>query len=171
MMKIAPLDKAIELAAVSHSGQTDLNGKPYILHPLAVMQMVKDRGGSEEQQIVAIMHDLIEDTEVTMKQLVEMKFSHKIVNAIVALSRKNDEEYERYVDRVKKNKIARYVKMCDLEHNTMLSRMLSISGSNLTRYVKYLRAWLYLNDRISRNDYIGVILTKVTLDYQRTTIY
>jgi len=107
------LEKAINIACVAHHGQVDKRGKPYILHPLAVMFDATIQ--SEEEMITAVLHDVVEDTYVTMQSL--SVFPLNIQFAIKALSRKDGESYNKYLDRLKENQLAIKVKMADLKHN------------------------------------------------------
>ena len=88
------LESAIATAAKAHEGQTDKAGKPYILHPLRVMLNVK---GCIPEQCAAVLHDVIEDTDITAEALLELGFSKEVVDAVVLLTRSKDEDYMEYV--------------------------------------------------------------------------
>ena len=107
------LDKAITIAVECHAGQTNTIGEPYILHPLRMMF----KADTVEEKIVAILHDVIEKTDMDFKKLHAAGFNHKILSAIDSLSRKADENYDLYLDRVKKNKLAKKIKIIDLNDN------------------------------------------------------
>ncbi len=130
------LDRAIILATRAHSGQVDRAGQPYILHPLRVMLKMSN----EEARIVAVLHDVLEDTEVTAHDLAAEGFSEEIIEAVQAMSRRDDEDYEAFIQRAKQNSIARTVKMADIEDNMDPSRNLEPSVKDMERLSKYGRA-------------------------------
>ncbi|WP_017811444.1 HD domain-containing protein [Paenibacillus shenyangensis] len=130
------LERAIILATRAHSGQVDRSGQPYILHPLRVMLKVS----SEEARIVAVLHDVLEDTDVTAHDLAAEGFSEEIVEAVQAMSRHEDESYEDFVLRAKQNSLARTVKMADIEDNMDPSRNVEPSEKDMERLSKYGKA-------------------------------
>lgn len=105
------LESAIATAAKAHEGQTDKAGKPYILHPLRVMLNVK---GGIPEQCAAVLHDVIEDTDITSDTLLKLGLFKGSGDAVVLLTRSKDEDYMEYVKRLKANPIARAVKLADL---------------------------------------------------------
>lgn len=121
---------ALEIAAKAHKGQVDKNGVAYITHPLAVAA----RLDSLELKTIALLHDTIEDTEVTADYLLERGIPAKIVEAVQLLTKPKDEEYESYLRRVKEHPLAKQVKLADLAHNTSPERA---SGLNEARRKKY----------------------------------
>ena len=123
-------ETALEIATRVHRGQKDKNGVAYILHPLAVAAQLD----SLELKTIAILHDTIEDTEVTADYLLEKGIPKYIVNAVQLLSKPENEDYETYLKRVKENPLARQVKLADLAHNTSPERA---SGLNKKRRAKY----------------------------------
>jgi len=134
------LEKAIRIAVEAHAGQKDRYGVPYILHPNRVMQ----RLGTTEERTVGILHDVVEDTDWTLKRLREEGFPESIVAAIDAVSKREGEDYEAFVRRSAANPLARRVKLADLEDNMDLRRLPEISEKDLPRLQKYLRAWKLL---------------------------
>lgn len=130
------LDRAIIVATRAHSGQTDRAGQPYILHPLRVMLKMS----SEEARIVAVLHDVLEDTDVTAHDLAAEGFSEEIVEAVQAMSRREGEDYQDFVRRAKQNSIARTVKIADIEDNMDPSRNTEPSVKDMERLSKYGRA-------------------------------
>ncbi|WP_046213008.1 HD domain-containing protein [Paenibacillus wulumuqiensis] len=130
------LERAIILATRAHSGQNDRSGQPYILHPLRVMLKMS----SEEARIVAVLHDVLEDTDVTAHDLLAEGFSEEIVEAVQAMSRREDESYENFVLRAKQNSLARTVKMADIEDNMDPSRNVEPSEKDMERLSKYGKA-------------------------------
>ena len=131
---------ALELAVEKHKNQTDKAGNPYILHPLHVMENVN----SKEGKIVAILHDIIEDTDVTEDYLLKIGLSKRIVDAVVALTRSVDIDYQEYIKTLSSNPLAKEVKLADLEHNMDLKRLPTLEEKDLERNRKYQIAYHYL---------------------------
>lgn len=136
------LAKAIILATENHKEQVDKGGHPYILHPLRVMVRVK----SLEAKIVAVLHDIIEDTDITKEDLLNIGFSYEIVEAIELLSKPKKEDYIHYIRRIKENPLAKEVKMADLQDNMDLTRLNKITEKDLNRVEKYKKAYSILNE-------------------------
>ncbi|MCR5784474.1 MAG: GTP pyrophosphokinase [Eubacterium sp.] len=107
------------IAKGAHFGQTDKGGNPYIAHPMAVADLVE----TDDEKTLAYLHDVVEDTDVTLSDLKELGFSERIVEAVDAITKKADETRQEYLLRVKNNSLARAVKLADLEHNSDLSRL------------------------------------------------
>lgn len=118
--KINLLSRAIALAADAHLSHLDKAGKPYILHPLRVMFSLGKV--SEEEQIVAVLHDVVEDSSWTLEKLEAEGFSGAVVCAIDCLTRRNAESYGNYIRRISKNPIASKIKLEDLKDNADLGR-------------------------------------------------
>lgn len=131
---------ALELAVEKHKNQTDKAGNPYILHPLHVMENVN----SKEGKIIAILHDIIEDTDVTEDYLLKIGLSKRIVDAVVALTRSEDIDYQEYIKNLSSNPLAKEVKLADLEHNMDLKRLPTLEKKDLERNRKYQIAYHYL---------------------------
>lgn len=129
------LEMAREVCKKAHAGQVDKGGADYYLHPFAVADMCK----TEEEKIVALLHDVVEDTDVTLKDLAGLGFSQKILDAIGTLTHASGEDYFDYIARVKKNKLATAVKINDLTHNSDLSRLIDITPKDMARVEKYSR--------------------------------
>ncbi len=110
--------KAMKLIYDAHGGQVDKAGVPYVYHPFHVAEQMRD----EDSTLVALLHDLIEDTDVSIDFLRE-EFSAEVCNAVELLTRKSGEDYFDYIRRVGKNSLARRVKLADLEHNSDLTRI------------------------------------------------
>lgn len=130
------IEKAILIATNAHNGQTDKAGKPYILHPLRVMMSVD----SMDEKIVAVLHDVIEDTFITIKDIENTGFSSEVVAALDALTRRDGESYERFIVRVMTNRTACIVKLADLEDNMDLSRLSEVTEAAQKRLEKYKKA-------------------------------
>lgn len=131
---------ALELAVEKHKNQTDKAGNPYILHPLHVMENVNNKEG----KIVAILHDIIEDTDITEDYLLKIGLSKRIVDAVVALTRSEDMDYQEYIKNLSSNPLAKEVKLADLEHNMDLKRLPTLEEKDLERNRKYQIAYHYL---------------------------
>jgi (p)ppGpp synthase/HD superfamily hydrolase len=126
------LQKAIVIAAKYHRNQKDSEGTPRIIHTLNVMFRMK----TETQMIVGVLHDLVEDTGYTLKRLNEDGFSNEIVSAIDCITHRENEDYESYIERVKKDPIALRVKLGDLTHNMDIKRMNNLSEEQMVKYIK-----------------------------------
>jgi len=142
---MANLEDAILLAAQAHRGQKDKAGEPYILHPLRLMLQQQ----SEAAMTVAVLHDVVEDTPVTLEQLREMGFAGEIVDAVACLTHDPRDSYEEYVGRIKGNPLARAVKLADLEDNMRLSRIVALTEKDWARLQRYHRAWRELREAAS----------------------
>jgi (p)ppGpp synthase/HD superfamily hydrolase len=149
---VATIEKALQIAAQAHEGQKDMEGLPYILHPLRVMQKVQ----GEEAMIVAVLHDVIEDTPVTADDLRKSGFSDKVVTALLCVTHRKDEPYADYVVRCKGNEIARRVKLADLEDNSRLDRTIlrpQQFEADVARLRKYFLSYKFLTDQITEQQY------------------
>lgn len=145
MKKGELLNKMLVLATNAHSGQFDKGGNPYILHPLKVMHYLRGCGGDpvdEELQCIALGHDVIEDTDVTYKQLVDEGFTERVISGIKALTKVPGETYDEYKLRVFANPDAMKVKMADLRHNTDIRRLKGATEKDILRTEKYYRFYL-----------------------------
>ena len=127
------LEKAIKIAVEAHRGQIDKAGKIYILHPMRVML----RGQSETEQIVGILHDVIEDTPVTLEMLQQEGFSEDILSALACLTKEKGEDYGHFIDRVITNPLATQVKLYDMEDNMNRDRIPYPTKSDEDRFAKY----------------------------------
>jgi GTP diphosphokinase / guanosine-3',5'-bis(diphosphate) 3'-diphosphatase len=134
------LNKAYEIASMAHKNQKDKGGIEYINHPVAVSTLV----GSLEEKIVALLHDVIEDTRVTLEELKSFGFNDNVIAAIDAISKKAGESTDDYMNRVKNNKFACSVKKADLLHNMDISRLKVVNKKDLERFDKYQYIYNYL---------------------------
>ena len=130
---------ALELACDAHAGQVDKAGAPYILHCIRVANSVS----SEEEKIVAILHDVLEDTALTEEDLLAAGFSKEVVDAVVCLTRAEGEKYGDYLERVAQNAITTQVKLADMLDNSNEARF----GPNITEEQK-LKCRKYAKKRI-----------------------
>ena len=124
---------AYRLATTAHAGQVDKAGVDYIRHPMAVAEAVRHLGSDHE--VVAVLHDTVEDTEVTLDQIRD-RFGDCVADAVDALTRRKGETYTDFIRRAAKNEIARAVKRADVTHN--LSRPASLTPSLEERYTRAL---------------------------------
>jgi (p)ppGpp synthase/HD superfamily hydrolase len=130
------IELAISIALNAHKGQLDKGGNPYILHPIAVMNRVE----SIEEKIVAVLHDVIEDSEVTLHHLRDHGFSEEIIDALSLLTRAEEESYEEFIRKTLKNPISRNVKIADIKENMNISRIKEPSERDYKRLEKYKEA-------------------------------
>jgi (p)ppGpp synthase/HD superfamily hydrolase len=130
------LEKAIQIAAKAHEGQKDKAGQPYILHPLRVMF----RTNSEIERICAVLHDVIEDTPITLQMLRDEGFTPEVLNVLELLTKGSGESYDDFISRILTNETACRVKLADLADNMNLSRIQTPSEEDYKRVEKYKRA-------------------------------
>ena len=134
-------EKAYEIAKKAHLGQIDKAGEDYIKHPEKVASFVS----SDEEKSVAYLHDVIEDTELTLEDLREYGFSEEVLKAVDVITKKKGQDYQTYLNSVKENKLARVVKLADLRHNSDLTRLINITEKDIERKEKYQKAIDFLN--------------------------
>ena len=132
--------KAHNIAKMAHFGQVDRAGVDYIKHPEAVASFVK----TDEEKAVAYLHDVIEDTPLTLLDLEMFGLSKTIIEAVDILTKKKGQDYQSYLNLVKKNELARVVKLADLRHNSDLTRLPLITEKDLERNKKYSSAIRFL---------------------------
>ena len=132
------LQKAIQIATEAHKGQLDKSGKEYIWHPLRVMEM----GKTEEEKIVGVLHDVVEDTPWTFEMLEAEGFAPEIIAALRCVTKTSENEnYDDFIERVKKNPLAVAVKVNDLTDNMDIRRLPYLSDKDVKRLKKYLKAY------------------------------
>ena len=130
---MSTLERAIEIAASAHAGQVDKAGQPYILHPLRVMLRVN----TEHERMAAVLHDVVEDTAVTLKQLTSEGFPPSVVAAVEALTKRTGETRLEAARRAAMNTIARSVKLADNAENMDLSRIANPNEKDYARLEEY----------------------------------
>lgn len=135
------LDTAIALACRAHAGQVDKAGGAYILHPLRLMLRFDDL----EAQMVAVLHDVVEDSDTGLADLRALGFADAVVNAIECLTKQPGEDYTAFIQRLAVNPLARRVKIEDIKDNLNLTRLPELSDKDLARARKYHQALAYLN--------------------------
>jgi len=137
---MATLERAIQIAAETHAGQVDKGGAPYILHPLRVMMTME----TEEERIVAVLHDVMEDyPKLGPERVSDGRFSEVVIDALIALTRRPDEDYAGFIARVAQNPLATRVKIRDMMDNMDLRRIANPTPQDHDRVKKYAR---YLPD-------------------------
>ena len=127
--------KAMIIAYAAHKNQVDKSGVPYIYHPIHVAEQMD----TENECIIALLHDVVEDTNVTFKQLEEV-FSKEIIDILKLLTREENIEYDEYIKRIKNNSIACKVKIADLTHNLDKTRLDFVTEVDVKRNEKYKKA-------------------------------
>lgn len=132
---------ASKIAYKAHDGQTDKAGVPYIFHPIHIAEQMD----SEESCVVALLHDVIEDSDITL-EILSKYFNDDIITALRVLTKKENDDYVMYIKRVKTNKLATKVKIKDLEHNRDLTRLDEVTDKDRKRSLKYWQAIRYLED-------------------------
>jgi (p)ppGpp synthase/HD superfamily hydrolase len=135
-----PLEKAILIAVQAHAGAKDKAGAPYIMHPLRVML----RMSTKTERIVAVLHDVVEDSDWTLDALRRRGFSEEVIDAVDHLTRRPKERYMDYVERAAGNSTALRVKMADLKDNMDMTRIKKPTKASLARLKRYDRAMKFL---------------------------
>jgi (p)ppGpp synthase/HD superfamily hydrolase len=138
------LGRAIAIAAKAHETQKDRGGNAYILHPIRIM--LRLRTSDEELMAIAILHDVVEDSEhySLIRLEVEEGFSKRVLDALACLTHPKEEPYEDYIKRVGSNPDATRIKLEDLRDNSDITRLKGIRQKDIERIEKYHRAYLYL---------------------------
>ena len=135
---MSTLARAIEIATEAHNGQVDKAGNEYIGHPLRVMEM----GKTEEEKIVGVLHDVVEDTDWSFDMLEAEGFAPEIISALKCVTKiSENENYDSFIERVKKNPLATAVKINDLTDNMDIRRLPYLSDKDVKRLKKYLKAY------------------------------
>ena len=134
--------KAMEIAYKAHHEQVDKSGVPYIFHPIHLAEQMD----TEDECIVALLHDVVEDTKMTFEQL-EKDFSETVIQALKLVTRDKNEDYMQYVEKIKINPIAKKVKLADLHHNSDKTRLEKMTLIDLKRNEKYEKAIKFLNEK------------------------
>ena len=137
--------KALKLCFEAHKNQVDKSGMPYVFHPFHVAEQMTD----EAATIVALLHDVVEDTDYTLEDLAAEGFGKEILEAVALMTHEDDVPYLDYVAKLKENPIARAVKLADLAHNSDLSRIGEIDDKTRERLEKYKKAMALLEGSIA----------------------
>ena len=136
--------RAYDFAKSKHGEQLRRSGEPYIIHPVQVAYILSTLGLDESTICAALLHDVIEDTDVTEDYLLKIGLSKRIVDAVIALTRSEDIDYQEYIKNLGSNPLAKEVKLADLEHNMDLKRLPTLEEKDLERNRKYQIAYHYL---------------------------
>lgn len=139
--------KAMKIAYDAHAGQADKTGIPYIYHPIHLAESMSD----ENSVITALLHDVAEDTNITIDDLAREGFHEDILTALTLLTHNPAEEYMDYISRLSTCPLARRVKLADLRHNSDVTRLDSIDEKTARRLKKYSRA-IRLLEAVENND-------------------
>ncbi len=135
------IKKALDIALEAHRDQIDKGGVPYIMHPITVANQME----TTDEIVVALLHDVVEDSNITIEHLNKFEFSYEVIAAISTLTKTAGEEFFKYLDKVKKNEIALKVKIADMKHNSKLSRLKEITIEDIKRQEKYFAGIHYLS--------------------------
>ena len=140
---MSTIERAIEIAVLAHKGQKDKSGVEYILHPLRVME----RGKTEVEKICGVLHDVVEDSDWTIEDLINEGFSEEVISVIKCLTKETENEnYDEFIERVAQDPIAVKVKQNDLLDNMDITRLNELSEQDLHRLNKYQKAFKKLNE-------------------------
>ena len=134
--------KALKLCFEAHKNQADKSGLPYVFHPFHVAEQMTD----EKTTIVALLHDVIEDTSYTLQDLRNLGFDEDVLGALELMTHDKNVPYMDYVAKIKGNAIAKSVKLADLSHNSDLTRLDEINEAALNRVEKYKAAIKLLSE-------------------------
>lgn len=134
--------KALKLCFEAHKEQVDKSGMPYVFHPFYLAQQMTD----ETTVTVALLHDVVEDSDYTFDDLRKLGFGEEVISALILLTHNENVPYMQYIEEIKKNPVARAVKTADLRHNSDLSRLSKVDKNALERKEKYLRALEILSE-------------------------
>lgn len=140
MIYTANTKKALKLCFDAHKNQVDKSGMPYVFHPFHLAEQME----TEETIIVALLHDIIEDTEYTIEDLIKEGFEKTVVDAVALMTHADGVDYMQYIAAIKQNPIAKAVKLADLRHNSNISRLDVIDEKAYERRKKYLEALEFL---------------------------
>lgn len=134
------LERALQIAVKAHAGAKDKSGTPYIFHPIRVMMRCR----TEEAKIVALLHDVVEDTDITFDDLIDEGFSGNVIAALRLVTHAEEDSYDAYVEKIAVNPLAVEVKLADLEDNSDIRRLKVVDQNSVERFSKYLRAYRFL---------------------------
>lgn len=136
------IETALAIALRAYGGKRDKAGRDYILHPLRLMAKMQ----TEEEMATALLHDVIEDSNITADELLAAGIPAEVLEAVICLTRHQDESYETFILRARGNPIARKVKLADIEDNINVLRLPALNEADLERVRKYHAAWQVLRE-------------------------
>ncbi len=142
MLYTAQTKKAMKLCFDAHKDQKDKSGLPYVFHPFHLAEQME----TEDTTVVALLHDVVEDSGYTFADIEEMGFGQAVVDALKLLTHGDDVDYMDYVRCIKDNPIAKAVKLADLRHNSDITRLDTVDEKALKRREKYLKAMALLEE-------------------------
>ena len=135
--------QAMKLCFAAHKDQTDKSGLPYVFHPFHLAEQMPD----EESTVVALLHDVVEDTPYTLEDLAQMGFPQSVLEALRLMTHDPSVPYLDYVAKLKSNPITRRVKLADLRHNSDLTRLDRVDEKARQRVEKYAAAIRLLEEK------------------------
>ena len=136
MIYTSETKKALRLCFEAHKEQVDKSGMPYVFHPFHLAEQMQD----EVTTVVALLHDVVEDTDYTIADLTDMGFSREVTDALSLLTHDDEVPYMDYVALIKNNPVAKDVKIADLKHNSDTTRLDVVDEKVLQRVEKYKKA-------------------------------
>ena len=134
------IETSLAIALRAYTGKTDKAGQDYIHHPLRLMAKMT----TDYEMSVALLHDILEDSDITATDLLAEGIPEEVVEAVLCLTKQEDENYQTFVLRAKQNRLARKVKIADIEDNINVLRLLILREKDLVRVAKYHSAWRVL---------------------------
>ena len=137
---MSSIEKALIIAANAHTGQIQRNGEPYSLHPLQIMLQME----TIPEKIAAILHDVIEDSDITLEMLQKEGFSDDVLKTVDLLTHYEKDSYEEYIERLKSFPMARHIKIADLNDNMKIQRLKKVGEKDFQRLEKYHKHWKIL---------------------------
>ena len=144
------LGECIKLMVNAHASQFDRGGKPYCLHPLKVMHYLKS--DDEELQCMALLHDVIEDTDTSYQDLIAIGCTERVIAGVKALTKQPGQTYEEYKAAVMANPDAMRVKMADLRHNSDIRRLKGVTEKDIARMAKYNQFYMEIYSKLQESE-------------------
>ena len=156
MLYTALTKKALKISFDAHKNQVDKSGMPYVYHPFHLAEQMND----ELSTCVALLHDVAEDSDITLDDLKRQGFSENVLAAVDAMTHREGETYMDFIKRLSVNEIARHVKIQDIRNNMDLSRIPSPTDADFARIEKYKKAYAILTEGLVRSDGTSDVLTE-----------
>lgn len=141
------LEDMLSIVCEAHKGQYDKAGKPYVFHCLKVMHYLSSH--DEELMCIALGHDLLEDTDVSSRMLLNAGFSDRVVDGILNLTKRDGQSYDNYKQQVLNSHDAMRVKLCDLRHNSDIRRLKGVTEKDVARIAKYHKFYLEIQEKLN----------------------
>ena len=140
------LFRSVSQSRYANDGQFDKGGNPYILHPLKVMHLLES--DDEELNVIAVLHDSIEDSDVTCAYLAENGMSQRVIDALFLLTKQRGQTQEEYLNGILASEDAMKVKLADLRHNTDIRRLKGVTEKDIRRVEKYHNMYLQIKEKL-----------------------